>query len=179
MSSSAATNVAAMVAAAARGTIGAPLEAGSSSSAGSAAGSGSGSGQRRSSKPPMQFRGPGLHAALASSMPGRAPPLGAGSYSGTAAQGEAVVDGPALASMAEHKLAEAKSRVRRASEGSRLKGPDGKRASGSELKCEKCGKGYKHSSCLTKHLSVSLCLPLPTHILSRLTTNARPAPVPV
>jgi len=152
MSSSAATNVAAMVAAAARGTIGAPLEAGSSSSAGSAAGSGSGSGQRRSSKPPMQFRGPGLHAALASSMPGRAPPLGAGSYSGTAAQGEAVVDGPALASMAEHKLAEAKSRVRRASEGSRLKGPDGKRASGSELKCEKCGKGYKHSSCLTKHL---------------------------
>ncbi|KAL7273912.1 hypothetical protein RUND412_003204 [Rhizina undulata] len=24
--------------------------------------------------------------------------------------------------------------------------------SGSELKCEKCGKGYKHSSCLTKHL---------------------------
>lgn len=26
--------------------------------------------------------------------------------------------------------------------------------SGSELKCEKCGKGYKHSSCLTKHLFV-------------------------
>ncbi|TGZ76653.1 hypothetical protein EX30DRAFT_231710 [Ascodesmis nigricans] len=24
--------------------------------------------------------------------------------------------------------------------------------SGSELKCDKCGKGYKHSSCLTKHL---------------------------
>ncbi|KAG7152908.1 hypothetical protein HYQ46_003794 [Verticillium longisporum] len=21
-----------------------------------------------------------------------------------------------------------------------------------ELRCEKCGKGYKHSSCLTKHL---------------------------
>jgi hypothetical protein len=27
-----------------------------------------------------------------------------------------------------------------------------KSASGGELKCETCGKGYKHSSCLTKHL---------------------------
>ena len=44
-----------------------------------------------------------------------------------------------------------KARARRASEGSHLGG--GKRASG-ELRCEKCGKGYKHSSCLTKHLSV-------------------------
>ena len=44
-----------------------------------------------------------------------------------------------------------KARARRASEGSHLNG--GKRASG-ELRCEKCGKGYKHSSCLTKHLSV-------------------------
>lgn len=32
--------------------------------------------------------------------------------------------------------------------------------SGSELKCDKCGKGYKHSSCLTKHLFV-----LPLHIV--------------
>ncbi|KAF2854044.1 hypothetical protein T440DRAFT_486676 [Plenodomus tracheiphilus IPT5] len=135
MSSTAANNVAAM-AAAAKGTIGAPLEGGS--------------GQRRTSKPPTQFRGPNLHAAMASSMPGGSP-FGPSSYNGTAAQGEAVVDGPALSSMPEHKLVESKSRIRRASEGSRLKG-DGKRASGSELKCEKCGKGYKHSSCLTKHL---------------------------
>ena len=41
---------------------------------------------------------------------------------------------------------------RRASEGSNLKS-EGKRSSG-ELRCDKCGKGYKHSSCLTKHLSV-------------------------
>ena len=51
-----------------------------------------------------------------------------------------------------------KARARRASEGSHL---TGRRASG-ELKCDKCGKGYKHSSCLTKHLSVhSALLPLP------------------
>ncbi|KAI4204153.1 MAG: hypothetical protein LQ350_001344 [Teloschistes chrysophthalmus] len=44
-----------------------------------------------------------------------------------------------------------KARARRASEGSHLSKSEGKRASG-ELRCEKCGKGYKHSSCLTKHL---------------------------
>jgi hypothetical protein len=43
-----------------------------------------------------------------------------------------------------------KARNRRASEGAFLKG-EGKRAA-SELRCDTCGKGYKHSSCLTKHL---------------------------
>ncbi|EKD13081.1 uncharacterized protein L3040_007164 [Drepanopeziza brunnea f. sp. 'multigermtubi'] len=43
------------------------------------------------------------------------------------------------------------SRVRRASEGHHLT-KDGKKAHGGDLKCEKCGKGYKHSSCLSKHL---------------------------
>lgn len=46
-----------------------------------------------------------------------------------------------------------KSRARRASEGAHLSKSEGKRSSG-ELRCEKCGKGYKHSSCLTKHLLV-------------------------
>ena len=46
-----------------------------------------------------------------------------------------------------------KARARRASEGSYLTKGESKRSSG-ELRCEKCGKGYKHSSCLTKHLSV-------------------------
>jgi hypothetical protein len=49
----------------------------------------------------------------------------------------------------------AKARARRASEGSRLTKGESKRASGSELKCDTCGKGYKHSSCLYKHLWVS------------------------
>jgi hypothetical protein len=45
------------------------------------------------------------------------------------------------------------SRMRRASEGQHLM-KDGKKTSGGELKCDKCGKGYKHSSCLSKHLFV-------------------------
>ena len=47
-----------------------------------------------------------------------------------------------------------KVRNRRASDGAYLSKSEGKRVSG-ELKCETCGKGYKHSSCLTKHLLVS------------------------
>lgn len=46
-------------------------------------------------------------------------------------------------------------RVRRASDGQPLT-KDGKKSSRVEVKCDKCGKGYKHSSCLTKHLLVSL-----------------------
>ena len=44
-----------------------------------------------------------------------------------------------------------KQRNRRASEGQSTKG-EGKK---NDLRCDKCGKGYKHSSCLTKHLFVS------------------------
>jgi hypothetical protein len=53
-------------------------------------------------------------------------------------------------------------RNRRSSEGVGALGGVGKMGrmrSGSELKCDKCGKGYKHSSCLTKHLFV-----LPLHV---------------
>ena len=48
----------------------------------------------------------------------------------------------------------AKSRNRRASEGSYLVKSEAKRAS-ADLRCDTCGKSYKHSSCLTKHLYVS------------------------
>jgi len=44
-----------------------------------------------------------------------------------------------------------KPRNRRASDGSYLIKGEGKK-SGAELRCDTCGKGYKHSSCLTKHL---------------------------
>ena len=54
-----------------------------------------------------------------------------------------------------------KGRARRASEGAHLIKGEGKRISGGELRCEKCGKGYKHSSCLTKHLSVPIVSLLP------------------
>ncbi|KAF1938578.1 hypothetical protein EJ02DRAFT_19970 [Clathrospora elynae] len=140
MSTTAPSNVAAM-AAAAKGMTGAPLEGGNS-------------GLRRSSKPPAQFRGPGmaLNSTMASSMPGNGSPFGPSSYGAAAAKSEALTDGPTLATMLEQDKASSKSRNRRASEGSRLSKGDGKRTSGSDLRCEKCGKGYKHSSCLTKHL---------------------------
>ncbi|CAP68974.1 uncharacterized protein PODANS_7_9320 [Podospora anserina S mat+] len=45
-----------------------------------------------------------------------------------------------------------KARVRRASDGQPLVKEGGRKSNRPELRCEKCGKGYKHSSCLTKHL---------------------------
>ncbi|KAM7223776.1 hypothetical protein V8F06_000792 [Rhypophila decipiens] len=42
-------------------------------------------------------------------------------------------------------------RIRRASDGQPLV-KEGRKSNRPELRCEKCGKGYKHSSCLTKHL---------------------------
>lgn len=48
--------------------------------------------------------------------------------------------------------------ARRASEGQHIM-KDGKKPSSSDLKCDKCGKGYKHSSCLSKHLFVPTFFP--------------------
>ncbi|KAI1384567.1 uncharacterized protein F4822DRAFT_367015 [Hypoxylon trugodes] len=44
-----------------------------------------------------------------------------------------------------------KARIRRASDGQPLT-KEGRKINRIELRCDKCGKGYKHSSCLTKHL---------------------------
>ena len=46
-----------------------------------------------------------------------------------------------------------KARMRRASDGQPLL-KEGKKSNRVEVRCDKCGKGYKHSSCLTKHLLV-------------------------
>jgi hypothetical protein len=161
MSQTPASNMAA-IAAAAKGMTGAPLESASANN-----------GLRRPSKPASQFRGPSMamHSTMASSMPGNGAQFGPSSYGAAAAKTEAVTDGPTLATMLEEDKANSKARNRRASEGSRLSKGDGKR-SGSDLRCEKCGKGYKHSSCLTKHLLVPLSHTRPSHILSCLTTNA-------
>lgn len=54
-----------------------------------------------------------------------------------------------------------KARGRRASDG-QSNAKEGRRFNRPELRCEHCGKGYKHSSCLTKHLFVPLFPPPPT-----------------
>lgn len=69
---------------------------------------------------------------------------------------------PGSTAAADEKPAKAKpglksSKARRASEGAYLSKSERKRTSG-DIRCETCGKGYKHSSCLTKHL---LVVPLP------------------
>ncbi|KAF2020557.1 hypothetical protein BU24DRAFT_2925 [Aaosphaeria arxii CBS 175.79] len=140
MSSTAANNIAAM-AAAAKGISGAPLDPVAASS-------------RRSSKPASHFRGPALGglSPMASSVPNNGSGFSPGSYSAAAKAEAAVTDGPPLATMPDNEKGNSKSRIRRASEGSRLSKGEGKRTTSNDLRCEKCGKGYKHSSCLTKHL---------------------------
>lgn len=46
-------------------------------------------------------------------------------------------------------------RVRRASDGQPLV-KEGRKFNRPEIHCDKCGKGYKHSSCLNKHMFVPL-----------------------
>lgn len=60
--------------------------------------------------------------------------------------------------------AKLKNRNRRASEGAILK-TEGKRVP-ADLRCDRCGKGYKHGSCLSKHMCVSP-LPLGRLLLAR------------
>ncbi|KAJ5137494.1 hypothetical protein N7526_003727 [Penicillium atrosanguineum] len=51
-----------------------------------------------------------------------------------------------------------KGRNRRASEGGQMKS-DGKR-NPADLRCDRCGKGYKHGSCLSKHMCVFPLAPI-------------------
>ncbi|KAL4925626.1 putative C2H2 finger domain protein [Aspergillus undulatus] len=60
---------------------------------------------------------------------------------------QTTVDG----SIAADKPATSKNRNRRASEGGHLVKGEGK-GSRPELRCDRCGKGYKHGSCLSKHM---------------------------
>ncbi|KAI9835348.1 MAG: hypothetical protein M1837_003864 [Sclerophora amabilis] len=100
-----------------------------------------------------EFSGVGDHPISPSSFPNHGSALGeSDDLLGDRNNTSAVTDGPLLQSYHEHSATSTKARLRRASEGSALSKSDGKRVSGNELRCEKCGKGYKHSSCLTKHL---------------------------
>ena len=98
----------------------------------------------------------GLESNRDTSSSGDRWPLGNGYGNDEHAREQAMRDDSAVADdflPSEHVSNSSKTKARRASEGSYLTKGEGKRTSG-ELRCEKCGKGYKHSSCLTKHLSV-------------------------
>lgn len=62
----------------------------------------------------------------------------------------AVSEGPPMASYQGADKSGAKVRARRASDGTALTKKE--KAAAAELRCEHCGKGYKHGSCLNKHL---------------------------
>ncbi|EOD52916.1 putative c2h2 finger domain protein [Neofusicoccum parvum UCRNP2] len=100
---------------------------------------------RRTSKANYGPRGPAAlsgYPSMPSSLPNNgAAFVGPSSYS----KGSVVTDGPPLASIPDSEKGSSKSRIRRASEGSRVTKDGGKRASGSELRCEKCGKGWEHT----------------------------------
>lgn len=80
----------------------------------------------------------------------------AGGAKYAARDGSAVADDLPSSSALENDVTNNKGRGRRASEGAHLVKGEGRRISGGELRCDQCGKGYKHSSCLTKHLSVPI-----------------------
>lgn len=120
--------------------------------------------QRRSSKSTFVPRGPPstTHPELADNVPNNDNAFAPSSYGGREAS--VLVDGPPLGNDKET----VKARARRASEGSHLSKGQGKRKDNSDLRCDTCGKGYKHSSCLTKHLLVFLLQTIPqleTHLV--------------
>ena len=101
--------------------------------------------------PPVNRRSSMSKAALASLNDGGHPPIPSSlphHVSMPENSGSAIIDGPALSSF--QGVNKNKDRMRRASDGTRLTKKE-KQASG-ELKCDHCGKAYKHGSCLNKHL---------------------------
>jgi len=64
---------------------------------------------------------------------------------------ESAIDDSTEMSAEESRLGADQARVRRASDGQHLP-KDGKKSNRVEVRCETCGKVYKHGSCLTKHL---------------------------
>jgi hypothetical protein len=78
---------------------------------------------------------------------------------GKSDRGESAIEDDQMEDMDEDDESEFnQARMRRASEGQHLMKDSKKASSGGDLKCDKCGKGYKHSSCLTKHLFVPTIL---------------------
>lgn len=87
-------------------------------------------------------------ASLNEGMPSSLPHNHTVPEEGVLSSSSAVVDGPSLSSF--QATEKAKLKMRRASDGTRLTKKE--KAATGELKCEHCGKAYKHGSCLNKHL---------------------------
>ena len=97
---------------------------------------------RRNSKPALNMLSETEQTPVPSSLPQQASMAGrAGSSAGV------LTDGPALSSFPAVDKSKAK---RRASDGTALTKKE--KAATGELKCDHCGKAYKHGSCLNKHL---------------------------
>lgn len=77
---------------------------------------------------------------------------------------ESAIDDDPLETLADDPETQSQDgRMRRASDSQPLVKEGGSRKINRvELRCDKCGKGYKHSSCLTKHLFVPRSPPYPT-----------------
>lgn len=67
---------------------------------------------------------------------------------------ENAIDDEPQDGFADEGTTKVKARARRASDGQALV-KERRKSNRVELRCEHCGKGYKHSSCLTKHLFVT------------------------
>jgi hypothetical protein len=120
-----------------------------------------------SSRRNTMSKGASARAAAVGSLP--SPPASLLSHrirltsSGKSDRGESAIDDDQNDDMEDEEETDFKqSRMRRASEGQHLM-KDGKKANGGDLKCDKCGKGYKHSSCLSKHLFVPTLLSCMPH----------------
>lgn len=97
---------------------------------------------RRNSKATINIAGDASQPPLPNSLPQQASmPNRTGSHAGV------LTDGPSLSSFPAVDKSKAK---RRASDGTALTKKE--KAATGELKCEHCGKAYKHGSCLNKHL---------------------------
>lgn len=97
---------------------------------------------RRNSKPTLNMLSESEQTPIPSSLPQQASmPNRTGSHAGV------LSDGPSLSSFPVVDKSKAK---RRASDGTALTKKE--KAATGELKCEHCGKAYKHGSCLNKHL---------------------------
>lgn len=109
---------------------------------------------------PVSRRTKNTSTRIAGSLPSPPPSLASHRYrmaSMGRMEGESAIDDQADDMEEDEDSSFKQARNRRASEGQHIISGD-KKASG-DLKCDKCGKGYKHSSCLSKHLFVPTSFP--------------------